>query len=91
MKVRYRGSSTVTLRKKSQTKNVYVMRLCLDDFLDREAKVKREEMTSVREQMGGGVMLEQRGKGLRSHTVHQAMPQELEAVSHSVSTVRTIQ
>lgn len=91
MKVHYRGSSTVTLRKKSQTKNVYVMRLCLDDFLDWEAKVKREEMTSDREEMGEGAMLEQRGKGLRSHTVHQAMPQELEAIAHSVCTIRTIQ
>lgn len=84
MKVRYRGSSTVTLRKKSQTKNVYVMRLCLDDFLDREAKVKREEMTSDREEIGRGAMLEQRGKGLRSHTVHQGIPQELDAVAQCV-------
>lgn len=43
------------MSKKSQTKkNVYIIRLRLDEVLDLEAKAKRRETTS-RGEMGGGL------------------------------------
>lgn len=51
----------------------------MDGFVDQEAKIKikREEMTSDREEMGGGAVLEQRGNALRSHTVHHRSLRQL--------------
>lgn len=92
MRVHCRRISRVTLSKKNQTKTkcIYTIRLHLDEVLDLEAKPKRQEMTSNRGEMREGTMLEQREKGLRNHTVHQGWQQELQAVAHSMSTVRRV-